>query len=219
MKALKCPCCRRRIIERYGAGMLRRMRTEYENIIRKAIKGNAFCDPPMQVALNNVFRNTAPKEYIAYWWCCWPNKGKYFTTALAKDPFSTGYGRNAVSLNPFTLDNLGDLDTIIDQAGYHKEGTIGIEPFSISWERKLDSIRFNVSFVGGSDTKIRSIILLNASFNQDRTYTSATNGYPAPPGTCHGSQYSPIYIDAWGMNVDIDITEGLSYGITIRLYK
>jgi len=218
-KILKCRCCRRRIIERYGEGMLRRMRREYESIIRKAIKGNLMCDPPLQVALNNLFRPKTPRENISYWWCCYPNKGKYFTEMLSANPYTVGNGRSAVALNPYGLDSLSDLDTIIDQLGYHKEGSIGVKPFSIDWERLIDSIKFVTSFVGASNTKILSIILLNASYYEDTTGGSASTYFPAPPGTCHGSAYSPIYIDVWGMSVDIDVVEGYSYGLTIRLYK
>jgi len=216
LRATLCRCVRREL-ERRGVDIAK-LRREALDVLRKGSRtGKLAVDPAMHGAPHMLVNTKAPKD-IGLWWCDGGATGKKFTDELRYEPYVAYFNRRAVALNPWGLDNIGDLDTIIDSVGAHKAGTIGKGPFSFSRSQSGKEAVIGVSFVASSTTTIRSVILLTAS-DSSRTVTgTASSEVPAPPGTCDPDSYASIYVPVWGFDVSWDITADLTYAVDIRLY-
>jgi len=196
---------------------------ESNNILKRGYKGdkgsmlNIFLlDPAMRGILSRVVSDSSVKD-IGMWWCDAGSTGKYFTDILEADPYLNAL-RHAVALNPWSLDSLGDLDTIIDSQGYHKEGTIGKQTFSIEIIKAPTESKIVCSFYGASNTTIRSVIHLEGTNISPKQDTSSGRSAPSPLGTCSDSYYCSIYLPIWGFNVNASIETDLQYSVVIRYY-
>jgi len=213
---------------------IRELVKETDKILEKASRGGPgrplnplLLDPAMRAVTHLIISH---KGYagVGLWWCDGGARGKLFTEKLCKDPafdysgderYHIGaVGRRAVAVNPWSLGDLGDLDTIIDSRGCHKEGTIGKKPFSFTRSKSSTSGTISASFTAKSTATIKSIILLIATRFLSGTERTCYDYNPAPPGTCHGSKYASVYLPLWGWDVSFSVSPGDIYVIKIKFY-
>jgi len=216
LRASRCPKARRQLEKQ---GMLpSELRREALEVLSKGCYGErGSVDPAMNAAPHMLAHEYGPTN-IGMWWCDGESKGAYFTVELAEKPYLTYNHRRAIAVNPWDLASPSDLDTIMDSRGEHKSGTLGTSPFSFSRHQDGKTVIISGSFKAKSSATISSIILLTAS--RDAEYVSSSAGYdtPAPKGTCDPDVYTSIYMPVWGFDVSIDIIEGVTYGVNIKLY-
>ena len=197
---------------------LKRVLREAEKILLKGSMGNGRLSlDPAYAAAAQIIIHSYSDEDIGLWWCDYRSKGKMFTSTLCTDPYIEP-DRRAVALNPWSLNNPGDLDTIIDSRGYHKGGSIGKSPFSFSTASFANGASIVASFTAASTTTVRSILLLFASYTKSTSRTRCDFNVPAPPGTCDSRYYASIYMPAWGWDVSFTVVEGDAYTVKLRLY-
>jgi len=176
-------------------------------------------DPAMRAGLHIIVNEWSIRD-IGIWWCDRRQKGRLFTDPLCTGP-SLGIkasGRRAVALNPWSLSEISDLDTIIDSRGYHKGGTIGTSPFSFTRALSKNSASIQATFVARTSTTVKSIILLIPSMYGPWYSSSCFPRTPAPRGTCNPDYYESVYLPLWGWDVTFDIVEGEPYAVKIKLY-
>jgi len=199
---------------------------ESEKILRKGYRGdngrimNPFLlDPPMR-ALHEMIVDYRGSQDIGMWWCDGGDRGKYFTETLAQTPDFDyeAHGRRAVALNPWSLSNPSDLDTVIDSKGYHKEGIIGKLPFSISKAPKGTESGITASFVGASNVTVYSVIVLIPSDDTPQCYSDPYTRTPSTKDLCASGRYCTIYMPIWGWDTETQITENDAYLISMRFW-
>ena len=171
----------------------------------------------MNAAPHMLVNNIGPTN-LGMWWCDYGLRGAYHTTELSENPFIAYYNRRAIAVNPWDLSSPGDLDTIMDSRDYHKSGSLGTSPFSFSRYQDGKTAIASGSFKAADTATISSVILLTASYTQPYGTGTVGKDRPAPPGTCHSDYYASIYMPVWGFNVSVDIIEGVTYGVNIKLY-
>jgi len=190
---------------------------EYRKIMSKGnVKGNAVVDPSLGATALMLFRRHGTAN-IGIWFCDYGSRGKYFTSELCTEPLLTEYDRRAMAINPWGLANISDLDTIMDSFNRHKSGTLG-EPNSCSVSVSGRKASITGIFTAKTNASIKSVILLTCSNNVPDSAVDCYDYMPAPPGTCHSSYYTSIYIPFWGFDTDIPIESDVQYGLSAVLY-
>ena len=208
-------------IERELSIPYHKIKEAIQNILRKGYKGNnGSIDPALHTAPHIIVNGAISVYNVGLWWCDYGVKGKVFTQDLCTDP-QFSHPRRAIALNPFELDYITqyDLDTIIDSEGYHKEGSIGRSPMEYRYELKPTSALAYGTFIANSDTTIKSVLFLGASYSSPNSSTTCSSQFPAPPNTCDPDYYASIYLPIWGWNVNVSISKDTAYSVSLRWYK
>jgi len=200
---------------RQDVDVVREVGKEVVKLLSKATKGGKSVplDPPMRGILG-VLVGAKNSRDIGMWWCDGGERGRYFTDTLCDLP-NYHWTRRAVALNTWSLSDLSDLDTIIDNEGYHKEGTIGKSPFSYSVVARQREVLLIASFQAASSTTIYSLLLLIPSVLSPGCGSCSSN-YPSTHGTCDPSSYCSIYMPMWGWDIEAPIEADEAYSASIR---
>jgi len=185
-----------------------------KKILNKGIIGKGGIDPPMFASIWTIAYYRGLRD-SPYWWCRGGAIGKKFTEPLCTGPNLTYHGRG-IALNPWSLDNIGDLDTLISSDEVHKSGTIGTGSFSFSRRITSEYVTFAASFTGASDTTVRSVIVVIIT-GPGQKYESCKPEYPAPTGTCHSSYYCVVVLPLWGFDVNFNVQKDIGYSVTVKL--
>jgi len=213
---------------------------EIEKIIDKGSKGNGRMVNPMlfdkeltNALISMVFDPSLravpallvgarkASSTIGVWWCNGGSRGKFFSSDLCTEPevecdegedYCTG-GRRAIAVNPWSIPNWADLDTIIGDCG-NKVGSIG-EPVSYSRSVTDTYAVFAGTFSALADTKVKSVLFLVCTY-RGYTSTGCSDHAPAPPGTCDSDNYASVYLPLWGWNVDVAVSNGITYSVNVK---
>jgi len=214
-RCLKC----REILKQLGYTPEKASKEAFK-ILSKGSRGDRVVLDPVFPSLVHWLVSTKSVKNVPWWWCAGLSRGKFFTTELGAEPYiydeDTGGYRWREALNPWSLSEPSDLDTIIGA----KEGTVGRSPWSIEVTKYDHGFYTRATFYGASDTTIRSILFLCCSqLNEGWVReTTPTSPYPAPPGTCHSDYVSSVYLPLYGFEVDIPISADTPYGLTVHVY-
>ena len=189
---------------------------EIEKIIDKGSKGNGklanplLFDPSLRAVTGLLVWNHHSKD-VGVWWCNRTNAGKYFTDTLCDDPF-IDYHARAVAVNPWSIPNWADLDTVMGECG-NKSGSIG-NPQSYTHAYSAKRASYTGTFNAVADTKVYSVLFLGCT-GEPNYSSSCSTTCASPLGTCNDSYYETVYLPLWGWNVEVDVLNGVTYSVHV----